>query len=157
MVNQETTAPETNPGVQEEIAPEETLVVIKPGNPSSNIICEFLNNGHRPMRWQEFNFTEKFLRDFYPHLVDRNFFETEFVPFMTSGPCFFCVYRGPKGTVQKIKEFVGPHTDPKKNDPETIRAKHGKDCQNNAVHCSETRDEAEREIKILGQYLGKKL
>lgn len=61
------------------------------------------------------------------------------------------VYQG-KDAVKKVREFVG-ETNPEKAKPSTIRGKYGrvikeKDLFENVVHVSDSKESAEKEIKV---------
>jgi nucleoside diphosphate kinase len=58
------------------------------------------------------------------------------------------VYEGPDA-VSKIRSVLGP-TDPRKAPPGTIRRELGQDIMVNAAHASDSADNAQREMKIIG-------
>jgi len=58
------------------------------------------------------------------------------------------VYEGPDA-VAKIRSVLGP-TDPRKAPPGTIRRELGQDIMVNAAHASDSADNAQREMKIIG-------
>jgi nucleoside diphosphate kinase len=58
------------------------------------------------------------------------------------------VYEGPDA-VAKIRSVLGP-TDPRKAPPGTIRRELGQDIMVNAAHASDSAENAQREIKIVG-------
>jgi nucleoside diphosphate kinase len=58
------------------------------------------------------------------------------------------VYEGPDA-VTKIRGVLGP-TDPRKAPPGTIRRELGQDIMVNAAHASDSAENAQREIKIIG-------
>ena len=58
------------------------------------------------------------------------------------------VYEGPDA-VAKIRGVLGP-TDPRKAPPGTIRRELGQDIMVNAAHASDSADNAQREMKIIG-------
>jgi nucleoside diphosphate kinase len=58
------------------------------------------------------------------------------------------VYQG-VDAVKKIRAVLGP-TDPHKAPPGTIRRELGKDIMVNAAHASDSADNAQREMKIIG-------
>ncbi len=58
------------------------------------------------------------------------------------------VYEGPDA-VAKIRSVLGP-TDPRKAPPGTIRRELGQDIMVNAAHASDSAENAQREIKIIG-------
>jgi nucleoside diphosphate kinase len=58
------------------------------------------------------------------------------------------VYEGPDA-VAKIRSVLGP-TDPRKAPPGTIRRELGQDIMVNAAHASDSAENAQREMKIIG-------
>ena len=58
------------------------------------------------------------------------------------------VYEGPDA-VSKIRNVLGP-TDPRKAPPGTIRRELGQDIMVNAAHASDSADNAQREMRIIG-------
>ncbi|MEE9259803.1 MAG: nucleoside-diphosphate kinase [Candidatus Scalindua sediminis] len=62
--------------------------------------------------------------------------------------CFAILYQG-INTISKIRELLGV-TDPKKADSSSIRRFYGLDILRNAVHASDSIENAERERKITG-------
>lgn len=61
--------------------------------------------------------------------------------------CLALVYEGPDA-VQKIRNIIGP-TDPKKAKPGSVRKEFGSDIMVNAVHASDSVENAKREMGII--------
>jgi len=80
---------------------------------------------------------------FYAVHKARPFFG-DLVRFMTSGPCVVMAIEG-ENAVAKYREAMGA-TDSKKAAPGTIRAKYGTDIEKNAVHGSDSADNAKIEL-----------
>ena len=80
---------------------------------------------------------------FYAVHKARPFFG-DLVKFMTSGPCVVLAIEG-ENAVAKYREVMGA-TDSKKAAPGTIRAKYGTDIEKNAVHGSDSPDNAKLEL-----------
>jgi nucleoside-diphosphate kinase len=80
---------------------------------------------------------------FYAVHKARPFFG-DLVKFMTSGPCVVMAIEG-ENAVAKYREVMGA-TDSKKAAPGTIRAKYGTDIEKNAVHGSDSPDNAKIEL-----------
>ncbi len=80
---------------------------------------------------------------FYAVHKARPFFG-DLVKFMTSGPCVVMALEG-ENAVAKYREVMGA-TDSKKAAPGTIRAKYGTDIEKNAVHGSDSPDNAKIEL-----------
>jgi nucleoside-diphosphate kinase len=90
---------------------------------------------------------------FYAVHKARPFFG-DLVKFMTSGPCVVMALEG-ENAVAKYREAMGA-TDSKKAAPGTIRAKYGTDIEKNAVHGSDSQDNAKIELGFFftGSELG---
>ena len=80
---------------------------------------------------------------FYAVHKARPFFG-DLVRFMTSGPCVVMAIEG-ENAVAKYREVMGA-TDSKKAAAGTIRAKYGTDIEKNAVHGSDSADNAKIEL-----------
>jgi nucleoside-diphosphate kinase len=80
---------------------------------------------------------------FYAVHKARPFFG-DLVRFMTSGPCVVMAIEG-ENAIAKYREVMGA-TDSKKAAPGTIRAKYGTDIEKNAVHGSDSPDNAKIEL-----------
>jgi nucleoside-diphosphate kinase len=76
-------------------------------------------------------------KPFYPDLVTM----------MSSGPIVVMVIEG-DNAVKNLRDVVGS-TDPKKANAGTIRATFGKSVGENAIHASDSKESAEREIKFF--------
>ncbi len=67
--------------------------------------------------------------------------------FITSGPVFVCVWKGPSA-VQRVRVLVGA-TSPEKAQPGTIRGDFALHITQNLVHASDSPAAAEREIRLF--------
>jgi len=83
---------------------------------------------------------------FYAVHKARPFFG-DLVKFMTSGPCVVMAIEG-ENAVAKYREVMGA-TDSKKAAPGSIRAKYGTDIEKNAVHGSDSPDNAKLELAFF--------
>jgi nucleoside-diphosphate kinase len=83
---------------------------------------------------------------FYAVHKARPFFG-DLVKFMTSGPCVVMAIEG-ENAIAKYREVMGS-TDSKKAAPGTIRAKYGTDIEKNAVHGSDSADNAKIELSFF--------
>jgi len=82
----------------------------------------------------------------YAEHLGKPFFAS-LVEFITSGPLVAIVVDGPRA-VEAVRKLAGA-TDPLNAAPGTIRGDFGLEVQQNIVHGSDSRDSAEREIKIF--------
>lgn len=76
----------------------------------------------------------------------KPFFE-DLMEYITSTPIIASVFEG-EGAVELIRDIMGA-TDPAKAEPGTIRADFGADIQRNAVHGSDSVENAEKEIRLF--------
>ncbi|HEY2804665.1 MAG TPA: nucleoside-diphosphate kinase [Gemmatimonadales bacterium] len=80
---------------------------------------------------------------FYAVHTERPFFRS-LVTFMTSGPCIPMALEA-EGPVKKLRDVIGA-TDPKEAAPGTIRALFAESKERNAIHASDSDENARREI-----------
>jgi nucleoside-diphosphate kinase len=92
--------------------------------------------------------SQKQAEGFYAVHKARPFFN-DLVKFMTSGPCVVMALEG-ENAVAKYREIMGS-TDSKKAAPGTIRAKYGTDIEKNAVHGSDSLENAKIELAYFFQ------
>lgn len=129
---------------------EKTFSIIKPNavkkNAIGDIIKHFEENGLRIAAMKMAVLSKDKCELFYAEHKERPFFG-ELVTFMTSGPVVLMCLSG-ENAVLKNRELMGA-TDPKKANPGTIRAKHGANMGENAVHGSDSLESAKRELAIF--------
>ncbi|AQP44870.1 nucleoside-diphosphate kinase [Tessaracoccus flavus] len=82
------------------------------------------------------HYAEHLERDFYPPLRE----------FMTSGPLVAVILSG-ADAISTVRGINGA-TDPTQAEPGTIRADFAENTRRNAVHASDSRESAEREISL---------
>lgn len=139
-------APKEVPPVQQ------TLSIIKPDAVAANhigdILVRFEKADLRMVAAKMTMLTQKQAEDFYSTLRERSFFK-DLVAYMTSGPIFVQVLEGPDA-VAANRKLMGD-TNPKKAAPGTIRAVFGTDIEKNAVHGSDSLENAKKEISFFFQ------
>lgn len=132
------------------MAVEKTFSIIKPNavkkNAIGDIIHHFESNGLRVAAAKLTLLGKDKCELFYAEHKERPFFG-ELVSFMTSGPVLLMCLVG-ENAVLKNRELMGA-TDPKKASAGTIRAKHGDNMGENAVHGSDSLESAKRELAIF--------
>lgn len=132
------------------MAKERTFSIIKPNavkkNAMGDIIHTFESKGLRVAAAKLTMLSKEKCELFYAEHKERPFFG-ELVSFMTSGPVMLMCLVG-ENAVLKNREIMGA-TDPKKAEAGTIRAKHGDNVGENAVHGSDSLASAERELAIF--------
>lgn len=129
---------------------ERTLSIIKPDAVKKNvvgkIIDRFESNGLKIAAMRKLVLSEKNAQDFYAIHKERPFFR-DLVSFMTSGPVVVMVLEG-ENAVKKNRELMG-ETDPKKAAKGTIRADFADSIDANAVHGSDSLENAKNEIAFF--------
>lgn len=129
---------------------EKTLSIIKPdavkGNHIGAIISRFEKAGLEVVAARMEHLSSDKAGGFYAVHKERPFFK-DLVTFMTSGPVLILVLEG-DNAVAKNREIMGA-TDPKKAAPGTIRADFAKNIDANAVHGSDSAENATAEIKYF--------
>jgi len=129
---------------------EQTLSIIKPDAVKKGVIGKiidrFESNGLRIAAIKKLWLTKEQAGSFYEVHKDRPFFN-DLVEFMTSGPVVVMVLEG-ENAVAKNRELMGA-TDPKEAKPGTIRADFAESIDANAVHGSDSLENAEKEIKFF--------
>tara|TARA_A100001011_G_C13953389_1_gene692177 strand:- start:295 stop:717 length:423 start_codon:yes stop_codon:yes gene_type:complete len=127
-----------------------TFAIIKP---------DAVNNGHTGKiynRIQKFNFnivgakllqmTQEQAEGFYEVHKERPFFK-ELVKFMTSGPCMVLTLEK-ENAVQTWRTAIGS-TNPQEAEEGTIRKDFATNVQENAVHGSDSNENAQKEIAFF--------
>ncbi len=129
---------------------ERTLSIIKPDAVRKNVIGKivdrFESNGLRIAAMKKLQLTEQDASEFYAVHKERPFFG-ELVEFMTSGPVVVMVLEG-ENAVAKNRELMGA-TNPKEAAPGTIRADFAESIDANAVHGSDSLENAAKEIAFF--------
>ncbi len=134
--------------------PSRTLVKVKPdaykaGN-VGNIIAVFEKNGFQIKGLKVIHLTKQKAEQFYAIHKERPFFG-ELVEFMTSGPVVPIVLEwSGSDAVSKAREVIGA-TDPKEAAPGTVRKLYAKDKGENAIHGSDSDENAATEIAFYFQ------
>jgi len=134
------------------MANERTLSIIKPDAVGANnigaIICKFEKGGLKVVAARMMHLSKKQAQDFYAVHKERPFYG-ELVDFMTSGPVMVMALEG-ENAVQVNRQIMGA-TDWQKSEPGTIRRQFATSVGENAVHGSDSRENAENEIKFFFQ------
>lgn len=129
------------------MANEQTLSIIKPDAVAKNVIGEiytrFEKGGLKIVAAKMKQLSKSDAEGFYAVHKERPFFG-ELVAFMTSGPVMIQVLEG-ENAVAKNRELMGA-TNPKEAEPGTIRADFAENIDENAVHGSDSAENAKIEI-----------
>lgn len=129
---------------------ERTLSIIKPDAVKKSVIGQiysrFENGGLKIVAAKMVHLTREEASSFYEVHKARPFFP-QLVEFISSGPVMVQVLEG-DNAVAKNRELMGD-TDPKKAQPGTIRADFADSIDANAVHGSDSADNADKEIAFF--------
>lgn len=127
---------------------EQTLSIIKPDAvEQAQEIDAYLENANlRIIASKTVHLTPEQAEEFYAVHKDRPFYN-DLVAYMTSGPVIIQVLEG-EDAVAANRKIMGA-TDPAKALPGTIRADFGTDVQHNAVHGSDSLENAKKEIDFF--------
>lgn len=129
---------------------EQTLSILKPDSIASNnigtILSRFEKAGLRIVAAKMLHLTNEQAKAFYAVHAHRPFFQ-ELVAFMTEGPVVVAVLEG-ENAVMKNRELMGA-TNPKEAAPGTIRADFAKSIDKNAVHGSDSTENAKKEVAFF--------
>lgn len=127
-----------------------TLSIIKPDAMKSNLSGKIINfieeKGFRIVAQKKIRLIESQAKSFYEVHKDRPFF-LELIDFMISGPILVQILEA-DNAVTYHREIMGS-TNPKEAKEDTIRRKYGTDIQCNAVHGSDSLDNAKGEIAFF--------
>ncbi|MCV6607300.1 MAG: nucleoside-diphosphate kinase [Campylobacterales bacterium] len=129
---------------------ERTLSIIKPDAVKKGVIGKivdrFESNGLRIAAMKKMQLTDDLAGQFYAIHAERPFFK-DLVEFMTSGPVVVMVLEG-EGAVAKNRDLMGA-TNPKEAAAGTIRADFAESIDANAVHGSDSLENAKIEIDFF--------
>ncbi len=127
-----------------------TLAIIKPDSVGKKnvgkIIDRILSAGFRIVAMEQKQLSKSNAQEFYEIHRDRPFYE-DLVSFMTSGPCVPIVLEK-NNAVAAFRKIIGS-TNPEQADLGTIRKDFAENIQNNAVHGSDSDENARKEIAFF--------
>ncbi|HYM59276.1 MAG TPA: nucleoside-diphosphate kinase [Thermoanaerobaculia bacterium] len=127
-----------------------TFTIIKPdsvrkGN-FGKIISRIEAEGFRVLSLKKVRLAQKQAEGFYAVHRERLFF-TSLVEYMTSGPVYVAALER-ENAVAHLRKIMGA-TDPKKADQGTIRKDFGESIEHNAIHGSDSDENARIEIAFF--------
>lgn len=129
---------------------QETLFMIKPdavrGRKTGLILAEIEKAGFEILEMRMITLTAEQARRFYAVHEGKPFLN-ELVAFMSSGPAVPCRLRR-ENAVLALRETIGA-TDPKEAKPGTIRALYAESKGMNAVHASDSPENAAIELEFM--------
>jgi nucleoside-diphosphate kinase len=132
------------------MAGKRTLTIIKPdafnSGKSGQIIAHLEKAGFKVIASRVMHLTEAQAREFYAVHRERPFF-TPLVRFMTSGECMPIVLER-SDAVAALRKTIGA-TDPAEAEAGTVRKLYAESKERNAIHASDSDENAERESKFF--------
>jgi len=132
------------------MAGKRTLTIIKPdafnSGKSGQIIAHLEKAGFTVIASRVMRLTEEQAGEFYAVHRERPFF-TPLVRFMTSGKCMPIVLER-TDAVAALRKTIGA-TDPAEAEPGTVRKLYAESKERNAIHASDSDENAERESKFF--------
>jgi nucleoside-diphosphate kinase len=129
---------------------ERSLIIIKPDGVKKKIIGEIISRFEREglsiEKLKMMKINHKLAHRHYNEHKDEKFFNT-LIEYITSGPAVVMIIRG-DNAITRARELMGP-TDSRAAKEGTIRGDFGDDITINVIHGSDSRESAEREIKLF--------
>ena len=127
-----------------------TLAICKPDSVSAGragaILARLEQEGFRLRGVKRLRLAPEQAREFYAVHRERPFFEG-LVKFMTEGPVIVAALER-DDAVAHLRQTMGA-TDSRKAEPGTIRNLHGTDIERNAIHGSDSKENAAKEIAFF--------
>ncbi len=129
---------------------ERTLAIVKPDAVAKHVIGDIVRRyeeaGLLPIAMRMLYLSKASAEGFYAVHRERPFFN-DLTTYMCSGPVVVVVLEG-KDAVKTNRDLMGA-TDPKQAAPGTIRALYGASIEANAVHGSDSPENAQIEIRYF--------
>lgn len=127
-----------------------TLAIVKPDAVASGkagkVLAHLEGAGFKIRALRMLQLTQKQAEEFYAVHRERPFYGS-LVKFMTSGPAIPVVLEA-SGAVAKLREVIGA-TDPAEAADGTVRKLYAESKERNAIHASDSDDNARREIAFF--------
>lgn len=127
-----------------------TLTIIKPDavrkRNFGKILSRLESEGFTILAIRRMHLTQKQAETFYAVHRERPFFRP-LVQYMTSGPVVAAALER-NDAVTHLRKVMGA-TDPKKADPGTIRSEFGESIEQNAIHGSDSNENAAIEVRFF--------
>jgi len=129
---------------------ERTLTILKPDSVAAGktgaILAQLEKEGFRFVGLRRTRLSKDQARAFYAVHRERPFYEA-LVAFMTEGPVVVAALAR-DNAVAHLRRTMGA-TDSRKADPGTVRQLHGTDIERNAIHGSDSAENAAKEIAFF--------
>jgi nucleoside-diphosphate kinase len=129
---------------------ERTLTILKPDSVAAGkagaILAQLEKEGFRFVGLRRTRLSREQARAFYAVHRERPFYDA-LVAFMTEGPVVVAALER-DNAVAHLRKTMGA-TDSRKADPGTVRQLHGTDIERNAIHGSDSAENAAKEIAFF--------
>ena len=129
---------------------ERTLTILKPDSVAAGkagaILAHLEKEGFRFLGLRRTRLSREEARAFYAVHRERPFYDA-LVTFMTEGPVVVAALAR-ENAVAHLRKTMGA-TDSRKADPGTVRQLHGTDIERNAIHGSDSAENAAKEIAFF--------
>ncbi len=127
-----------------------TLAIVKPdamaAGKAGKVLAHLESAGFRVRAARMVRLTTAQAESFYAVHRERPFFRP-LVTFMTSGPCLPMALER-DDAVARLREVIGA-TDPREAAPGTVRALYAESKERNAIHASDSPENAAREVAFF--------
>ncbi len=127
-----------------------TLTIIKPEavakEHTGSILAKINSHGFHISAMKLISLTKKMAEDFYAVHKSKPFYEN-LTRFMTSGPVLVAILEK-ENAVEEYRKLIG-NTDPAKAEEGTIRKMYAESIERNAVHGSDSDENADRECDFF--------
>ena len=128
----------------------QTFTMIKPNavekGHTGAIIDQIIKGGYKILALKYVWLSRKEAEKFYEIHKERPFFD-ELVSFMSRSP-IVAIALEKENAIEAFREFIGA-TNPSKAEKGTIRAKYGESVGENAIHGSDSNENAQKEISFF--------
>ena len=129
---------------------ESTFMMIKPEIVDQRLTGTLLKHledeGLKIEKLQMLSITKSLAKFFYEEHKEKPFY-ISLVNYIISGPVVVLALTGNEA-INRGREIIG-HTDPKKANPGTIRNLYGENIERNAIHASDSKSSAKRELSLF--------
>ena len=129
---------------------EKTLLIVKPDGVVRGLVGEVISRverkGLKIVALKMMKLSKEKAEELYSVHKGKPFFQ-ELIEHITSAPIVAMILEG-ENAIQIVRNMIGA-TDPSKANPGTIRGDYALTITKNVVHAADSKENAEREIKVI--------
>jgi len=129
---------------------ERTLLIVKPDGVVRGLVGEVISRmerkGLKIVALKMMKLSKEKAEELYSVHKGKSFFQ-ELIEHITSAPIVAMILEG-ENAIQIVRNMIGA-TDPSKANPGTIRGDYALTITKNVVHAADSKESAEREIKVI--------